>query len=544
MFGKILQHLVQFSDEVHNESRPTIECGILTGLQALQSSPLTESTSFTQFTNDSFPSNLSSYFPTLENAFDPLICLNEPSEFKMSQQVIEEEMGYSRTCQSLNRSMAGGSPFIGSGMLSATANEFGGSCQPTAQGQSDLVGSPPFASELYARSHQQFSRSTVRQDRSHSSNSLVAELLSSQGHPIDKEPRARFDSIFSSSEPSHRKLTNIFVANFPAHWGKSDLVDLFEGIPIASVHVLPEKRTGDESSNGGTGFVNVIRREDAEAILGLLDKKIWLIEGSALKFRLANSSAPSEPTNLNPTQRIRTIRRHPHKILDRLRAEQIIWNRQVGACEKHHIVVYKNMFSNGSSALSVVHSSRQRNNHMSCTNPEPPARPAPSARTLIDELRVYLNRSNRYNQQHAVTHPPPQGARAVLGPGPYAGRVSSTPVPATFSTSAPAPTSSYASAPALATPFGRAPSLLSLGVVRGNLPKTEGSLHMSVPRMVGGQLVHLPTPTNAGCCYVAVYQPPQTITTPGYFRAVPYALRDENDPMSVHVMNSMRNEQV
>lgn len=34
----------------------------------------------------------------------------------------------------------------------------------------------------------------------------------------------------SSSGPK-----NLFVANFPSHWGKSDLWDLVEGIPVVSV---------------------------------------------------------------------------------------------------------------------------------------------------------------------------------------------------------------------------------------------------------------------------------------------------------------------
>lgn len=45
------------------------------------------------------------------------------------------------------------------------------------------------------------------------------------------------------------------------------------------------------------------------------------------------------PLVSNPPRRNRTLRRHPHKVLDRWRAEQVIGSRQVGSCERHQIAI-------------------------------------------------------------------------------------------------------------------------------------------------------------------------------------------------------------
>lgn len=103
-----------------------------------------------------------------------------------------------------------------------------------------FVGSPPFADKVYTCCIDQLSGTPANDKRSdlriQSSPSTEAKATQQALSPTDS-PTQGIEHIFTSAKTSpHRNLTNIFVANFPAHWGKSDLVDLFEGIPIASVN--------------------------------------------------------------------------------------------------------------------------------------------------------------------------------------------------------------------------------------------------------------------------------------------------------------------
>jgi hypothetical protein len=49
------------------------------------------------------------------------------------------------------------------------------------------------------------------------------------------EPTSRIPSMDADAIPPP---TNVFVANFPSHWSKSDLWDLFEGIPVTTVRIF------------------------------------------------------------------------------------------------------------------------------------------------------------------------------------------------------------------------------------------------------------------------------------------------------------------
>lgn len=391
-------------------------------------------------------------------------------------------------------------PYVGSGLLSGTRNA-SGSCSSTDKTLSDSVGSPPFCNNR----------------RGYSSQALSAwrDHRAEQAEPVDEVQQRMTDTLVDESiiptlKPSSRpRSTNVFVANFPAHWGKSDLWDLFEGIAIASVHVLTERRLGDESASGGTGFINVIRKEEAEALLGLLDKKIWLIEGSALKFRIANSSAPSEmmSSHPHPPHRNRTIRRHPHKVLDRLRSEQIIRNRQVGACDRHQIVIYKSVSANNTPTLSVVHGSRQRNNNLTCAAPDATFRHPQQPRRLIEELRTYLNRSNRYNNNYANVPAPPAN-RSVISPTPARPNTLRYPRPT--------------------------PAILPLAAMPTNIPITDRSLRIAgYPEIGGAQVGYIPHASGGAGCYVTpytVFPRLPNINVPGYIRTTAYAGDEENYP--------------
>ncbi|EGF97595.1 uncharacterized protein MELLADRAFT_69890 [Melampsora larici-populina 98AG31] len=322
MFEKILQHLVQFSDDLQNESRPTIDCGVLTQLQRIHVSRANEP----KYSSDWDPSLPLPYPSSPHDSFDPLLFSRDGTQFTLCQQTVDAQMQEITTCRPVQ--MTGSDhpavSYIGSGLLSATRNA-SGSCSSTDKSLSGSVGSPPFTTNRRGPGFGSQAASAWKAQQ-------IAQEEAAEEAQKRMADKLVDESIIPSQDPSSRpKSTNVFVANFPAHWGKSDLWDLFEGIAIASVnlpfilfvHVITDSGMGgDANASGGTGFINVIRREDAEALLGLLDKKIWLIEGSALKFRAANSSAPTEMIHSHPAHRNRTIRRHPHKVLDRLRSEQ------------------------------------------------------------------------------------------------------------------------------------------------------------------------------------------------------------------------------
>ncbi|KAA1089027.1 hypothetical protein PGT21_004613 [Puccinia graminis f. sp. tritici] len=238
------------------------------------------------------------------------------------------------------------------------------------------------------------------------------------------EPISRIPSMDADAIPPP---TNVFVANFPSHWSKSDLWDLFEGIPVTT------RAPGEESVYGGTGFVNITRASDAHALLAMLDKKIWLIDGSALKFRLANSSPPTEPANFQVPKKNRTVRRHQHKVIDRLRAEQTVGNKQLACCDRHQIVVYQNISpkKTATPTLSVVHGSRQRNTQFVCNATETSLATSVAQRPFLEYLKTYLNRRNRYNSQQIVVSSLKPNAANVLSPPALQQVVSSPPNQAT-----------------------------------------------------------------------------------------------------------------
>ncbi|KAH9814961.1 hypothetical protein DFH28DRAFT_1166567 [Melampsora americana] len=510
MFEKILQHLVQFSDDLQNESRPTIECGVFTQLQLIHVSHANEPTysSDYQYVRSSDPSLPLSSPSSPDKPSDPLHYLGDDTKFNLCQETVDVQMQEITTCRPM-QSVGSNHPSmvnIGSGLLSGTRNA-SGSCSSTENTLS--VGSPPYSGD---RRGPGFGSQDVSAWQNH---------LAKHDEPVDEVQQAMTDqlvdeSIIPTLKPSSRpRSTNVFVANFPAHWGKSDLWDLFEGISIASVglplnrfvHVLPERRAAEETASGGTGFINVTRREEAEALLGLLDKKIWLIEGSALKFRIANSSAPSEMIPSHPPHRNRTIRRHPHKVLDRLRSEQIIRNRQVGACDRHQIVIYKSASANKKPTLSVVHGSRQRNNNLTCASPDSTFRPPQQPRTLIEELRTYLNRSNRYNNNY-VSVPAPPPSRSIMNPTPVRLHPIRHPRPT------PAPP-------------------LSLTTMPANIPLTARSLRLAGIPGLDRSMGYLPQPSGVACCYVTPYTvipQLQAIDIPRYLRTTAYTGNEENYP--------------
>lgn len=100
---------------------------------------------------------------------------------------------------------------------------------------------------------------------------------------------ANIPSIYTPSP------TNVFIANFPKNWNEQDLASIFDGIPILTVHVIRDKigvRPGIGISRG-VGFVNVLYRHEAVALVEHLDRKIWLETEAPLKIRLAKAMAPN-----------------------------------------------------------------------------------------------------------------------------------------------------------------------------------------------------------------------------------------------------------
>ncbi|EGG10767.1 uncharacterized protein MELLADRAFT_93488 [Melampsora larici-populina 98AG31] len=499
MFEKILQHLVQFSDDLQNESRPTIDCGVLTQLQRIHVSHANEP----KYSSDWDPSLPLPYPSSPHDSFDPLLFSRDGTQFTLCQQTVDAQIQEITTCRPVQ--MTGSDhpavSYIGSGLLSATRNA-SGSCSSTDKSLSGSVGSPPFTTNRRGPGF-----------GSQAASAWKAQQIA-QEEAADEAQKRMADklvdeSIIPSQDPSSRpKSINVFVANFPAHWGKSDLWDLFEGIAIASVHVITDSGMGgDANASGGTGFINVIRREDAEALLGLLDKKIWLIEGSALKFRAANSSAPTEMIHSHPPHRNRTIRRHPHKVLDRLRSEQITGYRQVGACDRHQIVIYKSVSADKMPTLAVVHGSRQRNNNLTCATPESTFRHPHQPRTLIDELRTYLSRSNRYNN-HYTNVPAPPVTRSAFG----------------FTQARPT---------TLRHPRPTPATVLPLATMSTNIPAPR-SLRLAGFLEVGGaQVGYIPQASGVASCYVTpytVFPRLQPINAPGYIRTSGYRGNEENYP--------------
>lgn len=88
MFEKILQHLVQFSDDLQNESRPTIECGVLTQLQLIHVSHANEP----KYSSDWDPSLPLPYPSSSSESFDPLLSSSDGTNFTLCQHTVDAQM--------------------------------------------------------------------------------------------------------------------------------------------------------------------------------------------------------------------------------------------------------------------------------------------------------------------------------------------------------------------------------------------------------------------------------------------------------------------
>ena len=118
-----------------------------------------------------------------------------------------------------------------------------------------------------------------------------------------------FDEHSSSSAIAYLRLppvhppspTNIFLANFPKSWSEYDLAQIFDGIPILTVHVIRDKITSNVGGgfSRGVGFVNVLYKHEAVALVQHLDRKIWLDVEAPLKIRLAKATAPNPKVDID-----------------------------------------------------------------------------------------------------------------------------------------------------------------------------------------------------------------------------------------------------
>ncbi|KAA1067343.1 hypothetical protein PGT21_001801 [Puccinia graminis f. sp. tritici] len=95
--------------------------------------------------------------------------------------------------------------------------------------------------------------------------------------------------------------TNIFLANFPKSWSEYDLAQIFDGIPILTVHVIRDKIASNAGGglSRGVGFVNVLYKHEAVALVQHLDRKIWLDVEAPLKIRLAKATAPNPKVDVD-----------------------------------------------------------------------------------------------------------------------------------------------------------------------------------------------------------------------------------------------------
>ncbi|KAH9440863.1 hypothetical protein MJO28_016166 [Puccinia striiformis f. sp. tritici] len=118
-----------------------------------------------------------------------------------------------------------------------------------------------------------------------------------------------FDEHSSSSAIAYLRLppvhppspTNIFLANFPKTWSEFDLAQIFDGIPILTVHVIRDKIAPNAGGgfSRGVGFVNVLYKHEAVALVQHLDRKIWLDVEAPLKIRLAKATAPNPKVDID-----------------------------------------------------------------------------------------------------------------------------------------------------------------------------------------------------------------------------------------------------
>ncbi|KAH9454969.1 hypothetical protein Pst134EA_022457 [Puccinia striiformis f. sp. tritici] len=443
MMDQLFRHLAQYADEIKSSSQPAIECTLFKSLENVHISHTNEPSLTAEYRTSS-PIDLSAASASSSTergrqslprhpseGLDPVACLRYSSVFHFAQHSPESispsptlfpfELAHSeRESNDSVISVAGSSicqssdetdPFC----ISSPDHSLVSSDNGAAEWASQLKQFNPFADPLFYLPFRPRGCNGETARRFSRISELQRSRLAGSDEREDDWVTPNVDLKFLSGEPTSiipdmdttniPPPTNVFVANFPSHWVKSDLWDLFEGIPVTTVHVLPEKRApNEETIYGGTGFVNITRASDAHALLALLDKKIWLIDGSALKFRLANSCPPTEPMNFHVSKKNRTVRRHQHKVIDRLRAEQTVGNKQLACCDRHQIVVYQNIPAKDTHGpnLSVVHGSRQRNTHFVCNGTETSLAGSVTRRPFLEFLKSHLSRRNHYNTQQLV----------------------------------------------------------------------------------------------------------------------------------------------
>ncbi|PLW12743.1 hypothetical protein PCANC_17709 [Puccinia coronata f. sp. avenae] len=423
MLDQLFLHLVQYADELKNHSKPSIECTLFKNLEKIKISHTNEPSLTAEYRTSSHidfspPSSKEGNYssPKFQNEeLDPVDCLRYSAEFHFPPSCPESVSSAtdSYTGSSNHKGSEETDPFCSSDPAHSRVS----SDRCAVDGASQVTSFNPFADPLFYLPFRP--RQSSRQNPTRLSRIAEQPHPSRPGWSDEQAPEHSISgasfmptestSIIPDMDPDAViPPTNVFVANFPSHWSKSDLWDLFDGIPVSSVHVLPEKRTpNEETVYGGTGFVNITRASDAHALLAMLDKKIWLIDGSALKFRLANSSPPTDPVSFHVPKKNRTVRRHQHKVIDRLRAEQTVGNKQLACCDRHQMVVYQNIPSlkTRKPTLSVVHGSRQRNSHFACNAAEADLATTvcQTQRPFLEFLKSHLNRRNYYNSQQIVT---------------------------------------------------------------------------------------------------------------------------------------------
>lgn len=172
----------------------------------------------------------------------------------------------------------------------------------------------------------------------------------------------------------------------------------------------------------------------------------------------------------------------------------------------------KNVSTTAPIALSVIHGSRQRSNRMSCAQPDLSSRTPSPPRNMVEDLRTYLSRSNKYNNQHICHVPPPPAQRPPtrvtppLRPSDQTSVVA-RPVPPSY-------------------PMSLAPGLT---------PLTDRSMqYVNIAGIPGAPFAYLAQPAMGGYCFLApitMFSAPQAFA-PGYLRPTNslYRRNDENDP--------------
>ncbi|KNZ48376.1 hypothetical protein VP01_570g3 [Puccinia sorghi] len=449
MLDQLFLHLAQYADEIKNSSKPSLECTLFKSLEKMEISHTNEPSLTAEYRTSS-PIDFSPPSPTEgghsssslpSGELDPVDCLRYSSEFHFPQccpaphstpPFFPFELPHMTNKFEAFDSVAGSSVYASSEetdpfCISSQEHSRISSDNWAAEGACQLKSFDPFADPLFYL--------PFRPRGGNRQNVMGASSTSEKPHQ-NQFAGGGSNSIIPDMDPAALiPPTNVFVANFPSHWSKSDLWDLFEGISVTTVGFFLSltcpcyaREANYKRRDHIWGYrlcevnTGIARASDAHALLAMLDKKIWLIDGSALKFRLANSSPPTEPINFHVPKNNRTVRRHQHKVIDRLRAEQTVGNKQLACCDRHQIVVYQNVPSGSrrseGSPLSVVHGSRQRNSNFVCNATESSLAACAPQRPFLEFLKTYLNRRNHYNGQQMVTPSLKQSPVQVFSPVP------------------------------------------------------------------------------------------------------------------------------